>query len=101
MEKTVLLKDDKGNVYGPIKVNIETVKYESYIIRIYDQDLCSDWIDRGSFKTPNNYINRDQLFQDLQDHGLKILNSTFDQIGACYLIEVKGSYSGEIVYEIV
>ena len=71
----------------------------SYIIRIYDQDLCSDWIDRGGYLTPNKYISKKELVEDLKANGLKIVQFTFSSFGACYFFEVKGRYKGSIEYQ--
>lgn len=71
----------------------------SYIIRIYDQDLCGGWIDKGGYKTPNNYLNKNELIKDLQFNGLQIVKWTFSFFGDCYFFEVKGQYKGSVKYK--
>ena len=71
----------------------------SYIIRIYDQDLCSDWVDRGGYSTPNRYINKKELIEDLKSNGLQIVQFAFSSLGACYFFEVKGEYEGNVEYQ--
>ena len=71
----------------------------SYIIRIYDQDLCSDWVDKGGYETPNKYINKNDLIEDLKCNGLEIVQFAFSSFGSCYFFEVKGQYKGNIEYQ--
>ena len=71
----------------------------SYIIRIYDQDLCSEWIDKGGCSTPKNYINKNELLENLKSNGLEILKFAFSSFGACYFFEVKGNYVGDIEFQ--
>ena len=81
---------------------LNTEKYaniDSYIIRIYDQDLCSDWIDKGGYEIPKKYINKNDLIKDLKINGLEIVQYTFSFFGSCYFFEVKGEYKGNIEYE--
>jgi len=68
----------------------------SYIIRIYEQDLCFDWVDKEGYKTPNKYINKKELIEDLKNNGLEIIQFAFSSVGACYFFEVNGEYKGKI-----
>jgi hypothetical protein len=71
----------------------------SYIIRIYDQDLCGDWVDKGACKTPSKYISKNDLIKDLKCNGLEIIKFSFSSFGACCFFEVKGQYKGDIKYQ--
>lgn len=71
-----------------------------YIIRIYDMDLCSDWVSwKGGARVPKKYISRNELIKDLNDNGLTIHKYTFSLLGDCYFFEVSGEYTGKIEYE--
>lgn len=72
-----------------------------YTIRIYDQDLCIGWIDNGGYKTPSKYINWKELITDLKNNGLTIIEWSFSNIGQCYFLKVKGTYTGTIKYSVV
>ncbi len=71
----------------------------SYIIRIYEQDLCSDWVYTGGVGRPNNYINQEGLVKDLKDNGLSIIKYVFSHFGDCYFFEVEGIYTGIITID--
>ena len=75
------------------------IQVSSYIIRIFDQDLCIDWLDMGRYKIPNRYISKEEFLADLKDNGLEIVRFAFSSFGACYFFEVKGEYKGSIKYE--
>ena len=68
----------------------------SYVIRIYDQDLCSGWIDKGGYSTPQKHIDGKELLKNLKENGLEVIKFAFSSFGACYFIEVKGTYKGSI-----
>ena len=87
-EKTSLENESQPSCLGAVS--------GSYIIRIYDQDLCFDWVDKGGYKTPNKYINKKELIEDLKNNGLEIIQFAFSSFGACYFFEVKGEYKGKI-----
>lgn len=74
---------------------------DTYYIRIYEQDLCSDWIDIGVGRIPNKYIRKDDLIKDLKDNGLTIIQYTYSSFGGCYFFEVKGVYVGEVTYDVL
>ena len=71
----------------------------SYIIRIYDQDLCSDWTYKNGLGTPKKYINKKELIENLKSNGLEIVQFAFSSFGACYFFEAKGKYKGKIEYQ--
>lgn len=71
----------------------------SYIIRIYDQDLCSDWIYRSGLGTPKKHIGKIELIENLKSNGLEIVQFAFSSFGACYFFEVIGEYIGNIEFE--
>ena len=72
---------------------------DSYMIRIYDQDLCSDWKWNNGIGTPDKHIGRKELIKDLKTNGLNIIGFTFSSFGACYFFEVEGNYNGNIDYQ--
>jgi hypothetical protein len=85
-----------------MKKNNQTMKNEttdSYIIRIYQQDLCIRWIDRGGYQTPSKCISQAELIEDLKKNGLEIVKFTYSTYGGCYFFEVKGKYSGNIEFQ--
>ena len=55
-------------------------KNGTYIIRVYAQDLKDT--------TP------DEMMQDLIKNGLEIIKMAGSSFGACFFIEVKGTYKG-------
>jgi hypothetical protein len=71
----------------------------SYVIRIYDQDLCSDWTYKNGLGTPNKYIDKKELIENLKNNGLEIVQFAFSSFGACYFFEVKGDYIGDIEFQ--
>ena len=73
--------------------------FGSYIIRIYDQDLCSDWTYKNGVGTPNKYIDKKELIENLKNNGLEIVQFAFSSFGACYFFEVKGDYIGDIEFQ--
>lgn len=73
--------------------------YGSYIIRIYDQSLCIDWIDKGGYSVPKKYITKKELVEDLKNSGLKIIKFSFSSFSSCYFFEVEGEYKGKIDYQ--
>ena len=68
----------------------------SYIVRVSDQELCSGWIDKGGYSTPEKYIDGNGLLKDLKQNGLEVLKVVFSDFGACYFLEVRGNYIGSI-----
>lgn len=92
------MKNETSNKQETANSDLGTVS-GSYIIRIYDQDLCSEWIDRGGYKTPNKYLSKKELIEDLETNGLEIVQFAFSSFGACYFFEVKGEYNGNVEYE--
>lgn len=58
----------------------------SYIIRIYDQDL--DGI--------IEYMNTSELYDNLKNNGLEIIKSAHSSFGACFFFEVTGEYTGKL-----
>lgn len=77
----------------------EKEKMDNYIIRIYDQDLCSEWERNGCLSIAGKYISKIELIEDLKNNGLKIIRFGFSNLGACYFFEVQGEYNGDIKYQ--
>jgi hypothetical protein len=73
-------------------------KHCTYIIRIYDQDLCIGWIDKGGYFTPQKHIDGKELLKNLKENGLKVIKFAFSSIGSCYFVEVKGTYKGSLEF---
>jgi hypothetical protein len=74
---------------------------ESYIIRVYSQDLDREIIFKNGIGKPCKYINADELLHDLKINGLRIIQYAFSTFGACYFFEVNGIYKGDIKNEII
>ena len=69
---------------------------ETRIIRIYFQDLSSDFVDMGGYYKAQKNISHDELFADLKSNGLEIIQWASSTFGALYFIEVSGTYTGSI-----
>lgn len=68
----------------------------SHIIKVYEQDLCSNWINKNGYYVPKEYIDAKQLIKNLEENGLKVLKFTYSLFSNCYFIEVIGEYNGNI-----
>ena len=69
---------------------------ETRIIRVYFQDLSLDWVDMGGYYQAQKNISKDELFEDLKNNGLEIIEWEASTFGALFFIEVRGTYTGTI-----
>lgn len=72
---------------------------ETYIIRLYSQDLCEKWELINGVEYCKKSLTEKELIDNLKANGLEIIKYKFSSYGSCYLFKVKGEYTGNINFE--